>query len=127
MHKFVQQQVTAWLAFLAVLFGTLAPTLSHATAQAHLPLIEMQLCSSAGMKTVFVELGEQPAPDRATHLAEHCPYCSQNHHLPALLPAARLVLPIALRANAYPARFYQSATPLLPWSAASARAPPILS
>ena len=128
MRTFVRQQVTIWLALLGVLFGTLAPTVSHAMAGNHPPAIEMQICSAAGMTTMLVELGDgsTPASNGTMHLFEHCPYCSQAGSLPALLPAAQPVLPAPACATGYPERFYQSATPLFPWTASSPRAPPVL-
>lgn len=129
MRKFVRQQVIAWLALLGLMFGTLAPTLSHAMARSHPAAIEMPVCSSAGMAPMVVDLGKPgaPATDGALHMFEHCPYCSQGGNLPALLPAAQPVLPAPRLAVGHPSRFYQSATPLFPWTASSPRAPPFLS
>lgn len=128
MRKFARQQMIVWFALLGVLFGTLAPALSHAMPSSHPATIEMQICSAAGTTTMFVDVGgrEAPAPDGALHLFDHCPYCSQNGHLPALLPSTQTVLPAPALAAGRPARFYQSATPLFPWTAASPRAPPVL-
>lgn len=129
MRQFARQQLFVWLALLGVLFGTLAPTISHAMASHHPEMIEMQICSAAGTMTMLVDVGERDAPalDPAMHMFDHCPYCSQNGHLPGLLPSTQIVLPAPTLSTGYPDRFYQSATPLFPWTAASPRAPPVLS
>lgn len=129
MRKLVKQQAVVWLALLGVLFGTLAPTLSHAMAPGQPATFEMQICSGAGMTTVTIQLGASdaaPAHDGANHVFEHCPYCGQNANMPFLPPAALAAIPAPVLAAGYPARFYQSATPLFPWTASSPRAPPVL-
>ena len=126
MRKLAKQQAIIWFALIGVLFGTLAPAISHAMARSHSVVIEMPICSSAGMTTMIVDMGGRGAPagDDAAHMFEHCPYCSQGNHVPGLLPAAQPALPAPSLADGYPPRFYQSTTALFPWTAASARAPP---
>lgn len=128
MRKFAQQLSIVWFVLFGVLFGTLAPTLSHAMAQQGPASFEIQVCSSAGIMTTVVMPGEPAAPagDGVAHMFEHCPYCGQNGSLAALLAAPpALPAPPALAAG-HPPRFYQSATPLFPWSASSPRAPPFV-
>jgi len=127
MRKFVKRQMIVWLALLGVLFGTLAPAVSHAMARSHTVSFEMQICSSAGMRTMIVESGDHGAPAGvgAMHPFEHCPYCSQNGNLPALLPVAPPILHAPACRPGYPALFYQSAAPSFPWTASSPRAPPV--
>lgn len=126
MRKLLKHHAIVWLALLGVLFGTLAPTVSHAMARNHPATLEMQVCSSAGMVTMTVALDADGAPVGAGAMGpfEHCPYCSQHANFPALLPDRLSVVPLPLSQADYPPRFYQSATPLFTWSASSPRGPP---
>lgn len=126
MRKFIRHQAFVWLALLGVLFGTLAPTVSHAMAADHPATIEMQICSSAGTMTMTVALddGDAPATPGAMGPFEHCPYCSQHANFPALLPEPQAIVHLPVSQADYPSRFYQSATPLFTWSASTPRGPP---
>jgi hypothetical protein len=131
MHKYVRQQVAwIWIAALAVLFGALAPTISHAMA-ASSPAVaptdgEVQVCTMEGMKTVVLA---DPAsagfdPHRSAHVLEHCPYCAL-HASPALLPApAPAVFAVPAAGVLLPPLFYHSVSPLVAWTPSSPRGPP---
>ncbi|WP_170976919.1 DUF2946 domain-containing protein [Massilia sp. HP4] len=126
MRKLIKQQAIVWFALLGVLFGTLAPTVSHAMAPGPPATLEMQICSSAGMVTMTVALDDASAPAGAGAMTpfEHCPYCSQHANFPALLPERLAMVSLPLSQADYPARFYQSATPQFAWSGSSPRGPP---
>lgn len=124
MRKRLRQQAIVWLALLGVLFGTLAPGVSHAMSAGHPTTLEMQICSSAGMVTMTVALGDGSEPAGVMGPFEHCPYCSQHANFPALLPSQSAAVALPVVAPDYPPRFYQCATPLFAWSASSPRAPP---
>lgn len=129
MHKLVRQKVAwIWIAALAILFSTIAPTISHAMAATSAGAAdeEVQVCSMEGMKTVAIAPGPagKSDPHRFDHFLEHCPYCAL-HTGPALLPP--LVQPAfaaPLARAFYPPLFYQSVAPLFAWTPARPRGPP---
>lgn len=85
-----------WLAWVAMLFGAMAPTVSRALAATNGPTGWIEVCTSTGARWVPLATGdvalpkaaiEQP-PDTPDSLSlNHCPFC--------LLSAERLGLPPA--------------------------------
>lgn len=120
MRQLVRQQVLClWLALLGMLFGALAPTLALAMPTPASDADVMQVCTMAGMKTVVADDSGAKAP-----AVKHCPYCVLHVHV-ALPPCASgFVVALPALSSAWPTLFYQAATPLFPWTAASPRAPP---
>lgn len=113
----------AWLAGLAMLFGALAPTLSHAFVPASAQSIEFPICSAVGhtltdVKNSTIDLGPNPF--------KHCPYCADQHHAPYLLPSTPAAL-VAIGGAVLPSLFYQAPEPLFHWAATRSRGPPVLS
>ena len=127
MRRFVKRQVWyIWIALIGVVFSALAPTVSHAMAGS-LPSGGLaQVCTANGIKTIDTGVPGTSAPHPGGHLFEHCPYCATDNSTLALLPAAEFVFPVSSLWAAYPPLFYQSASLLFPWTAASPRAPPVL-
>jgi hypothetical protein len=123
MTRFVRHALTAWIAVLAILFGALAPTLSHALVPAAAQPFEFPVCSAMG-HTADVKLPGLPEP--AADPSRHCPYCVEQHHAPALLPQAMATL-VAISGHVLPPLFYAAPTPLFHWAAPQSRAPPRLS
>ena len=75
---------TSWIAILAVVFASLAPSISHAfPAKNNQPTLLQELCSAQGAKrfiAVDLAVDTQKAPiqnQTAMHF-EHCPYCSTH-------------------------------------------------
>jgi hypothetical protein len=115
--------VSAWIAMLAILFGALAPTLSHAFVPAGGRVVDFPICSAAG-HTADVKLPGIPEP--AADPFKHCPYCIDQHHVPGLLPQAPAAF-VAIGGQILPPLFYTAPTPLFHWAAPQSRAPPRVS
>lgn len=117
---------SAWIALLAVLLNALAPTLSYAMAAGRGGAV-VEMCTSFGLKKVVVSrAGEESAPS-AMQGIQHCPFClSADSASP--LPRAASAQP-ALPGVAGAAVPVSSIIhdPLLSWSAAHKRGPPVLS
>ena len=122
MNRLFRHVLTSWIACLAILFGTLAPALSHAfPVGSH--TIEFPICSAAGhttvqLNTIDIEPGVAPS--------QHCPFCTDGHHAPGLLPQTPALL-VAVGGPVRPSVFYQAPEPLFHWAATRSRAPPAVS
>lgn len=113
----------AWLAFLAILFAALAPSVSRAMAPAG-GSGWAEICTMQGAK--FVKVADDdglPSGDNAQHL-EHCPFCFTQHDAVGLPPTPAPLLHPAAASTIYPPLFYQAPRRLFIWSAAQSRAPP---
>ena len=126
MHTFLAQRLVAMIALLGVLFGALAPAMSHAIVPAASGIGEVQICTMAGMKTIVIDgadaTGKHP-PD-PHRLSKHCPYCALHGGaaLPPGAPAGAF-FPV-VRAMAAPAPHAQPPASSFSWNAAPPRAPP---
>jgi hypothetical protein len=70
-----------WLALCAVVFASLAPSVSRFLAQPELSILS-EICSSNGKKLTFSDFsGNQSKPQGMTS-DEHCGYCVLQHHTP---------------------------------------------
>jgi hypothetical protein len=148
-----RRRFIAWIACVAILVASFAPSVSHALAAAGLIHSSFQpgLCSAA--KRVAVQddgnrharhthlqqsdsVGVMPdsgsghsshCPASGMHF-EHCPFCF-THAGSFALPPSETLAPLAAAACTarMPHRFYQCATPIFIWEAAQPRAPPFLS
>lgn len=128
MHRrAARRRLTAWIAVLAVLLMSLAPTVSHALGRAS---VEgwVEVCSAEGSRWVLAEpAGAGGAPGAVAHLLDHCPCCSSH--------APTLGLPFAPGSTALgpdlsdevPQAFLAAARTLFAWVGARSRAPPLLS
>jgi len=129
MHISLKRQLlVAWIALLGVLFGVLAPAVSHAMASAAPATEEVEVCTMKGMVTIVVDKA-QPAESSSPmldHMFKHCPYCASHGGFAALLPGPSLAFPLSRQTLAYPPLFYQSAASLFAWTVANPRAPPSL-
>jgi hypothetical protein len=117
------RHLAAWLAFCAILFAALAPSVSHALASARGELM-VEICSPAGSRFVDVNAAQTDAPAAAAHF-EHCPFCSTQGDMPAALPSTGFSIPLADSMPRLPRLFFQSPRPLSIWSPAQSRAPPV--
>lgn len=120
------RRLTTWIAALAFLLASLAPSLSHALASAG-RADRVEVCTVQGSKWVAAsEDGSERAPVSA-HLLEHCPYCSLHVPTPALPPATHLAhLPLRL-SHEVPLAFLAAPHTLHAWASAQPRAPPLFS
>ena len=122
MNRLFRHALTSWIACLAILFGTLAPTLSHAIPKGP-NTADFPICSAAGHKMVD---GKTIGIDPGFDSFRHCPFCTDGHHAPGLLPSTPALL-VAVGGPILPALFYKAPEPLFPWAATRSRAPPFLS
>lgn len=117
-------RLTSWIAVLAVLLASLAPSLSHALAPAA-GSTWTEVCTVEGSK--WVQAGDDGSAPSAAHVLDHCPYCSLHTPTPGLPPAAPVVqLPLAA-AQAVPRAFLAAPRTLHAWVRAQPRAPPLFS
>jgi hypothetical protein len=104
MFKRSQQRIVSLIALTAVLFASLAPTISHALEVKKAPqALWQEVCSSQGVKVIpstFVAVNSQaskennPQPNKMNMHFEHCPYCL-SHAGSVGLPASATVLFLA--------------------------------
>lgn len=122
MNKVFRRALTSWIACLAILFGMLAPALSHAVL-ASPGTIVFPVCSASSHPTADIKtIGADPGASSF----EHCPFCTDGHHTPGLLPRAPAAL-VAVGGPVLPSLFYQAPEPLFHWAATRSRGPPIVS
>ncbi|MGJ7915292.1 DUF2946 domain-containing protein [Massilia sp. LXY-6] len=124
-----------WIACLAILFNALVPLVSQAM-QAAGPaptLMQMEVCTAMGMKTMPVVLSATPsdAGDASSGKLQkgiaHCGLCVFHAAAYGLPPPMGAGFVAAAGRDAFPPLHYQSSRPLFPWSLAQPRAPPRLS
>lgn len=121
----------AWIACLAILMASFAPSLAHtlaASGGAGTPWGEV--CTTLGaspLKAGSASKLVSSAPDQKVIHLKHCPLCLTHAASFALPSASHSVLPAVNASYPLPVLFYQSSRPLFAWSAAQARAPPVLS
>jgi hypothetical protein len=121
MTRTLRHALASWIALFAILFGALAPTLSHAFVPAAGQAVEFPICSAHA-----VEVKTPGLPELGADPLKHCPYCVDQHHAPGLLPQAFSPL-FAIGGAVLPSLFYAAPTPLFQWAAPQSRAPPRLS
>ena len=122
----VPVRLTGWIAVLAILLASLAPSLGHALASGT-GSNWVEICSAQGSKWISAgEDGADHAP-AAAHVLDHCPYCSLHAVSLGLPPVASLThLPLRL-AHAVPLAFLAAPRTLHAWVSAQPRAPPLFS
>ena len=126
-------RLTSWIAVLAVIFASLAPSISHAfPAKSTQPTLLQELCSAQGAKR-FVSVGlavdtqKSPSQNQTAMHFEHCPYCA-THAGSVAITASPIALFLAeinatehiqTYAEALPISFYHLTPP--------SHAPPVIS
>ncbi|MBV7536843.1 DUF2946 domain-containing protein [Duganella sp. sic0402] len=129
MSSFLNRRVlVAWIALLAVLFGALAPVVSHAmSASRGSPPQWLELCGVNGVKRVQLPASDTPhQPDLMQHM-EKCPYCAAHASPQALTPPEAFSFAVVGGHDLYPSLFHHAPAPLFPWAAAKPRGPPATS
>jgi hypothetical protein len=116
-----------WITCFAILFGSLAPSLSYALAAASPGSATMEICTRAGIMLVAAadSGADQSRPAAAQDHLKHCPCCPAQHEPLALLPPLLLEFAVIGGHGVFPALFYDAPHPLFSWSAANPRAPPV--
>lgn len=115
-----------WIAVLAILFGSLAPSLSTwVTKNAGEAWIEV--CTATGTKLVQIDGDDTPVHDNQ-HASVHCPYCRLQQDLPAIAhaPGVRVLADGSVRGVPRPAALTLPLA-MSVWRAPPSRAPPAIS
>jgi hypothetical protein len=122
----VHRRVSTWVAALAILWISLAPTIAHAM-QGKAGELWIEICSSFGSRIVSVaDLdGQQPTPPSTLlHSLEHCPYCSLQFSASAPPPFAPVGLALLPLDFAVPRLFLAAPYTLYAWHHAPSHGPP---
>jgi hypothetical protein len=78
------KRFTSWIAIAAVVFASLAPSISYAfPVKNNLPTMLQEICSAQGAKRFIavdlaVDTQKVPSQNPATMHFEHCPYCATH-------------------------------------------------
>ena len=114
-----------WIAALAVLFGSVAPSLTTFLALSS-GQAWIEVCTSTGTKLVAVDVDETPDDQKnSIHTGVHCPYCRLQQDLPAVANAPGVLVLADGTVRGVPVP--PALTPPLPaavWPAHHSRAPP---
>jgi len=123
----LKRHLAHWIAIIAVLMSSVAPTVSQAVSLAqHGRGISIEVCTTTGVKlTQVIDAGVASDADESSQVGGHCPLCMV--HGSYVIPL-NLELSFAkpVNSNIYPQLFYQSPKPLFAWVALHSRAPPSL-
>lgn len=120
------RQLPTWMAALAILLASLAPSLSHALGRAQAGSWN-EICTAQGSKWIAEKSDGSPSAPTASHVFEHCAFCSV--HAPGLgLPPTPELRPLPIEGHGeFPPAFYAAPRTLHAWVSARPRAPPQLS
>lgn len=126
MSRLLKQKVLlAWIACLAIVFGSLAPSVSHAMMDSPAAPGLIEICTIDGVKSVSANTDfEKSLADLAAHGFEHCPFCLTHGGSFALLPPSSVTFAVLGGHDVFPSLFYQAPRPLFTWADANPRAPP---
>lgn len=126
----LKRHLAHWIAIIAVLMSSVAPTVSQAVSLAqHGQGISIEICTTTGVKMTQVIdasiANVASDADESSQANGDCPLCvvhgsyvlPLNHELSFAKP---------VNSNIYPQLFYQSPKPLFAWVALPSRAPPSL-
>nr|WP_315251078.1 DUF2946 domain-containing protein [uncultured Duganella sp.] len=114
-----------WIAMLAILFGALAPTVSHALAAGQADDSALMLCTVNGYKMIKLPGDDGKAPTDAKNM-QHCAFCTIHGGADALPASAAVALALSAGRDIYPPLFYRAPRAQHIWSTAQQRAPPFL-
>ncbi len=118
--------MAAWFACIAILLGVLAPSISHALAEARGQSLTWEICRSdsrVGQATVKPIEGQLPVSDDPM---AHCAYCLPHGGSDSLLPPQH-ALPVFASAGAvHAAAFHLAVLPPPQPAIPPARGPPAI-
>jgi hypothetical protein len=120
----LKRHLSHWIAVLAVLMSSVAPTVSQAVSLAQNGQgISIEVCTTTGVKMAqFIDASDA---DETTKASVQCPLCVVQGNF-ALPLNHELSFAKPVNSNIYPQLFYQSPKPLFAWVALPSRAPPSL-
>ena len=123
----LRRHLAHWIAIIAVLMSSVAPSVSQAVSLAqHGQGISIEICTTTGVKmTQVIDASVASDAGESAEANGDCPLCVV--HGSYVLPL-NLELSFAkpVNSNIYPQLFYQSPKPLFAWVALPSRAPPAL-
>jgi len=121
------RRFATWIAFIAMLFAALAPSVSHALAAAgKANPLWTEICSADGARFAKHDgASDSSSQENKSSIAfEHCPYCLTHGGSVGLPPSLPFHLPVITASFSLPFLFYQSSRPLFVWASPQSRAPP---
>lgn len=122
-----RQALHIWIAILAILFGALAPTVSHALAAAGNSSDTIEICTVNGYKLVKLSGSDgSKVPASPKHGMEHCAFCTIHGGSHALISTLFVTVVPDPGRDIFPPLFYTAPQSLHAWSAAKPRGPPFL-
>lgn len=121
--------IALWIACLAVLMASLAPSISHAInwSSGAAQTVQFEICTSAGLISMADPIDAPASPSKHTMAMNDCPMCSIHFDHLGLPPTIFPLLPADTRVGPAPRLFYQSPRPLFAWAPPQSRAPPVIS
>ncbi len=126
MIKLIKRKFIHIIAILAVLTGSLAPSISQAISVAQDGKgFAVEVCTTAGSKMTVMVGADQNQEQETKKANEHCPFCIMHgaYDLPV---NGTLSFAKPEAHQLYPQLFYQSPKPLFAWVSLPSRAPPTL-
>lgn len=125
MRYLIKRQFVHLIAMMAILTGSLAPTISQAmTVNNTVTGFTAEICTTSGVKIVQ-PMGSTENGEESNIKANHCPYCVM-HGAYALPVNNTLTFAKPEAHQLHPQLFYQSPKPLFAWVSLPSRAPPSL-
>ncbi len=118
------RRMAAWFACFAILLGVLAPSISHALAEARGQSLVWEICRSdtrVGQPTVKPIDGQLPVSDDPM---AHCAYCLPHGGSDCLLPPAHALPVFASEGAVHPDKFHLADLPQPSLAIPPARGPP---
>ena len=125
MRYLIKRQFVHLIAIMAILTGSLAPTISQAlTVNNTVTGFTAEICTTSGIKMTQA-MGVTENVDESKNIVNHCPYCL-THGAFALPVNNSLTFAKPEDHQLHPQLFYQSPKPLCAWVSLPSRAPPSL-
>lgn len=125
MRYLIKRQFVHLIAIMAILTGSLAPTISQAmTLNDAYKGFTAEICTTSGVK-MTQQMGSTPNSEESKNVSNHCPYCLM-HGAYALPVNNTLTFAKPESHQLHPQLFYQSPKPLFAWVSLPSRAPPSL-
>ena len=120
------RRLATWITCIAILFATLAPSISHALVSAgKLNPFWTEICSAQGTKFIKSAGLDGISQEKSSSSGfEHCLYCTLHGGSLGLPPVSGMALPVLTGSFPLPSLFYQAPRPLFIWARAQSRAPP---
>jgi hypothetical protein len=123
LHPRIPRRFTTWLALLALVVGTLAPSLVQAVAASVGKPGWVQVCSASGMFWVKAEADPAGTGESRVETSAACPWCSLHGGAAGLPPTPSLAVAMSEQGRPVLAQLHTDLRSRV-WTPAQARAPP---